>query len=186
MKTILVHIYSGSWLHFDVIDSFSAAVNRATLSPLRVILLGILWIRMLCTRYDQWPKTRKICLCLRNHLIIKLVHRHQSRRQRSFTYQDNCTFSPMLKTGEWMAPRVHTANGQRRALWCTPLSVGIHTYTIQLQQCLFPGYSNSNLVCWNILDRAGTEPVSGFYGIRIPYWQFELAAQHCWELSNFP
>ena len=50
----------------------------------------------------------------------------------------------MLKTDEWVAPRAHTSNGQRHTLpECTPLSVRIHTYTIQLQQCLFPGYSNT-------------------------------------------
>ena len=48
----------------------------------------------------------------------------------------------MLKTDEWMAARVHTANGQRHAPQRhTPLSVRIHTYTIQLQQCFFSGYA---------------------------------------------
>ena len=50
----------------------------------------------------------------------------------------------MLKTDEWMAPRAHIANGQRHAPQRhTPLSVRIHTYTIQVQQCFFSGYSNT-------------------------------------------
>ena len=39
----------------------------------------------------------------------------------------------------------HIQRSAVRALWCTPLSVGIHTYTIQLQRCLFPGYSNNRV-----------------------------------------
>ena len=87
------------------------------------------------------------------------MHRHQSRRQRSFTYQNNCTFSPMLKTDEWMAPRAHTANGQRHApQGHTPLSARIHTYTIQLQQCLFSGYSR--LTFRSGVSRFGREIIS--------------------------